>query len=54
VNTKRAQAATLQAASIGVLPWALLVAEFGAALALFSSDLVPTVLVRSLQIFLRF
>jgi hypothetical protein len=51
---KRAPAITLETPSTGALPWALLVAELGALLALFSSDLVPSVLVRSLQVFLRF
>lgn len=51
---KRAQAATLETPATGILPWALLVAEMGALLALFSSDLVPSVIVRSLQVFLRF
>ena len=51
---KREQVATLETPSTGVLPWALLVAEMGTLLALFSSDLVPSVIVRSLQIFLRF
>jgi hypothetical protein len=51
---KRAQAGILETPATGVLPWALLVAEMGSLLALFSSDLVPLVIVRSLQIFLRF
>jgi len=51
---KRAQAITLASPATGALPWALLVAEVGALLALFTSDLVPSVVVRSLQIFLRF
>ena len=54
VNMKRSHAATLEAPATGVFPWALLVAEIGAALVFFSSDLVPALLVRSLQIFLRF
>jgi hypothetical protein len=51
---KRAEVAALDTASTAALPWALLVAEFGAVVALFSFDLVPAVLVRSLQFFLRF
>lgn len=35
-------------------PWALLVAELAAAVLLFSAGQVPAILVRSLQIFLRF
>jgi hypothetical protein len=35
-------------------PWALLVAELVATVLLFSGDRMPVLLVRSLQIFLRF
>jgi hypothetical protein len=51
---KRLQAATLAAAPGDSLSWALLAAELGAVGLLFSSDLVPAVLVRFLQLFLRF
>ena len=51
---KRTQVAALENASTAALPWALLVAEFGALVALFSFDLVPAVVIRSLQFFLRF
>ena len=54
VNTKRAAAITLEAPATSLLPWALLLAEMGAAFFLFSSGLVPAFLVRSLQVFLRF
>ena len=36
------------------LAWILLAAEAGAAFALLSSDLVPAVVLRTLQVFLRF
>ena len=64
---KRAQAVTLETASARVaalsrrertssrgLAWVLLAAEAGAAFALLSSDLVPAVVIRTLQVFLRF
>ena len=35
-------------------PWALLLAELAAAVLLFSGGRMPALLVRSLQIFLRF
>jgi hypothetical protein len=35
-------------------PWALLVAELATAVLLFSAGRMPALLVRSLQIFLRF
>ena len=64
---KRAQAATFETASTRIsslsgrekagirsFAWALLAAEVGTAFVLFSSDLVPSVVIRSLQVFLRF
>jgi len=51
---KKAQVLILEAAPASALAWALLLAEAAAALLLFSFDRVPTVLVRSLQLFLRF
>jgi hypothetical protein len=51
---KRAQALTFEAAPATALSWALLVAEACAALLLLSSGRIPDVLVRSLQLFLRF
>jgi len=51
---KKAQALALEAAPLAALPWALLVAETGAALFLFSSGRMPAVLLRCLQLFLRF
>ncbi|HKA37797.1 MAG TPA: hypothetical protein VKH43_13320 [Thermoanaerobaculia bacterium] len=63
---KAAQAATFESALVRVpalsrretgirgFAWALLAAEVGAAFVLFSSDLVPSVVIRSLQVFLRF
>ena len=64
---KRAQAVSFETASARVsavaslekagfrgFAWALLAAELGAAFVLFSSDLVPAVVIRSLQVFLRF
>ena len=55
---KKVQAATasLELAQAPQLPWpwALLVAELAAAVLLFSAGRMPALLVRSLQIFLRF
>lgn len=51
---KKAQAATLEHAQAPFLPWALLLAELAAAALLFSAGRVPDLLVRSLQLFLRF
>ena len=53
---KNEQAASLDLAQAPQLPWpwALLVAELAAALFLFSAGRMPALLVRSLQIFLRF
>jgi len=51
---KKLQTLTLQAAPASAMAWALLFAETAATLALFSSDRVPALLVRCLQIFLRF
>ena len=51
---KKAQAATLELAQAPLLPWALLLAELTAAALLFSAGRVPDLLVRSLQLFLRF
>jgi hypothetical protein len=63
----REQAATFETASARIstlsrgekagvrgLAWALLAAEVGAVFVLFSSDLVPAAVIRSLQVFLRF
>ena len=53
---KKAQAVSLELshAQAPLLPWALLLAELAAAMFLFSSGRVPAILVRSLQLFLRF
>ena len=64
---KPAQAATFESAAVRItalsrrekagvlgLAWALLAAEVGAVFVLFSSGLVPAVVIRSLQVFLRF
>ena len=64
---KSVQAATLQSvpardsalsrrerAGVRHLAWALLAAEVGATFVLFSSGLVPAVVIRSFQVFLRF
>jgi hypothetical protein len=51
---KKAQAATLENAQAPLLPWALLLAELAATVLLFSAGRVPDLLVRSLQLFLRF
>jgi len=64
---KTAQAATIETASARIsslttrekagirsFAWVLLAAEVGAAFVLFSSGLVPSVVIRSLQVFLRF
>jgi hypothetical protein len=53
---KKVQAAALDLAQAPHIPWpwALLVAELAAAALLFSAGRMPALLVRSLQIFLRF
>jgi hypothetical protein len=51
---KTAQAVTFEHAQAPLLPWALLLAELAAAALLFSAGRIPDVLVRSLQLFLRF
>jgi hypothetical protein len=53
---KKVQVVSLDLAQAPHLPWpwALLVAEFAAAVVLFSAGRMPALLVRSLQIFLRF
>jgi hypothetical protein len=53
---KKVQAVSLDLAQAPLLPWpwALLLAELGAAVFLFSAGRMPALLVRSLQIFLRF
>jgi hypothetical protein len=53
---KKEHAASLDLAQAPQLPWpwALLVAELAAAVLLFSAGRMPALLVRSLQIFLRF
>ncbi len=53
---KNEQAASLDLAQAPRLPWpwALLVAELAAAVLLFAAGRMPALLVRSLQIFLRF
>jgi hypothetical protein len=51
---KQAQTATLEHTQAPLLPWALLLAELAAAALLFSAGRFPDVLVRSLQLFLRF
>jgi hypothetical protein len=51
---KRVQVATLESAHAPFLPWALLLAELAATVLLFSAGRVPDLLVRSLQLFLRF
>jgi hypothetical protein len=55
-NMKKEQAASLDLAQAPQLPWpwALLVAELAAAVLLFSAGRMPALLVRSLQLFLRF
>jgi hypothetical protein len=53
-NMKKTQVLTLEAAPGAALAWALLLAEVAAAILLFSFGQVPTVLARSLQLFLRF
>jgi hypothetical protein len=50
----RAATATLELSQAPLLPWALLLAELVATVLLFSSGRVPDLLVRSLQLFLRF
>ena len=56
VHMKKVQAASLDLAQAPRLPWpwALLLAELAAAVLLFSAGRMPALLVRSLQIFLRF
>jgi hypothetical protein len=51
---KKAEAVSLELSQAPLLPWALLLAELAAAFLLFSAGRVPAVLVRSLQLFLRF
>ena len=53
---KKVRAVSLDFAQAPQLPWswALLVAELAAAVLLFSAGRMPALLVRSLQIFLRF
>ena len=51
---KKVQAATLELTQATLLPWALLLAELFATALLFSAGRVPDLLVRSLQLFLRF
>jgi len=51
---KKVQAATLEHAQAPLLPWALLLAELAAAVLLICAGRVPDLLVRSLQLFLRF
>jgi len=53
---KKEQAASLELAHAPQVPWpwALLVAELAAAFLLFSAGRMPALLVRSLQLFLRF
>ena len=52
---KKTQAATLELAQAApLLSWALLLAELAATALLFSAGRVPDLLVRSLQLFLRF
>jgi hypothetical protein len=51
---KRVQALALDLPQAPSLAWSLLIAEVLAAVLLFSSGQVPAVLVRSLQLFLRF
>jgi hypothetical protein len=51
---KKAQAVALEPSQATLLPWALLLAEMAAAVLLFSSGRVPAILLRSLQLFLRF
>ena len=51
---KRVQSLALDLPQAPSLVWSLLIAEILAAALLFSSGQVPAVLVRSLQLFLRF
>lgn len=51
---KKVQAVPLEIAQAPLLPWALLLAELTAAALLFSAGRMPALLVRSLQLFLRF
>ena len=51
---KTTRTLTLEAAPASTLAWALLLAEAATAVLLFSFDRVPSFLVRSLQLFLRF
>ena len=51
---RKAQVVPFEASQAPLLPWALLLAELAAAILLFASGSVPAVLVRSLQLFLRF
>ncbi len=51
---KRVQALAVELSQAPSLAWPLLLAEIAAAALLFSSNRVPEILVRSLQIFLRF
>ena len=51
---RKAVAIGLEAFEVGNLLWGLLAGELSLALLLLSSDKVPLVLIRSLQLFLRF
>jgi hypothetical protein len=51
---KRVQAIALDFSQAPSLAWSLLFAEVAAAALLFSSGGIPAILVRSLQLFLRF
>jgi hypothetical protein len=51
---RKAQAIPFEVVQAPLLPWALLLAELAAAALLFSAGQMPAVLVRSLQLFLRF
>jgi len=55
-NMKKEQVASLDLAQAPQLPWpwALIVAELAATVLLFSAGRMPALLVRSLQLFLRF
>ena len=51
---KKVQALPLEITQAPGLAWALLLAELAAAALLFSAGRMPDILVRSLQLFLRF
>jgi hypothetical protein len=53
-STRISSLSRQEAPGIRSFAWALLAAEVGAVFVLFSTGLVPSVVIRSLQVFLRF